>query len=110
MFEVIVESEEQSRFLHDLSEKIDLDFWSRLRKKGIVNILVAPNVEAKFTSALKSRNLDHSIKYSDVQELVDASKMVTKDEGGDHGMDWDNFHDLDTMYAWFDHLEGTYAR
>jgi hypothetical protein len=70
--------------------------------------MVSPTLESKFLSALQSRGLVYSLKFSDVEELINASMMVSTYNEGDHGMDWDNFHDLDTIYAWFDYLEGTY--
>ena len=51
-----------------------------------------------------NRGIEHSVKHANAQELANKSKMVTRDEGRD--MDWADYHDVDTIYAWLDELEG----
>ncbi len=103
------QSEADARYLHDLSEHFELDFWSGLKRSGgSVEVMVAPTLDAAFTLALSEQGLQHVLKHSDVQRLIDAAPMKTSSGGRDedHGMDWDDFHDLATIYAWFDYLEG----
>ena len=50
------------------------------------------------------RKIEHSVHLANAQEVADRSRMVTRDEGRD--MDWEDYHDTDTIYAWLDELEG----
>ena len=52
----------------------------------------------------KYRKIEHIVKHVNAQEIADRSKFRTRDEGRD--MDWADYHDLDTIYAWLDELEG----
>ena len=44
------------------------------------------------------------MKHANAQEIAERSRLRTRDEGRD--MDWEDYHDLDTIYAWLDELEG----
>merc|ERR1719411_1441861 len=43
---------------------------------------------------------------ANAQEVADRSRMVTREEGRD--MDWEDYHDTETIYAWLDELKATY--
>ena len=49
-----------------------------------------------------NRGIEQSVKHANAQELADRSKF--KETSRD--MDWEDYHDLDTIYAWLDDLEG----
>merc|ERR1719414_1598397 len=101
--------EDDSLFLNELSRHMELDFWSALpRRGGDLQVMVSPNVAPAFELALRNRMIEHNVKHANAQELADrsASRMRTLEEGRD--MDWEDYHDLDTIYAWLDELEATY--
>ena len=50
------------------------------------------------------RKIEYSMHLANAQEVADRSKMATREEGRD--MDWEDYHDTDTIYAWLDELEG----
>ena len=91
--------------IKELSQHIELDFWSDLpRHGGIIQVMVSPNVTSAFKSSLDMQRIEYTLRHANVQELLDRTKMKTYDE--DRDMDWENYHDLETIYAWIDELEG----
>ena len=73
-------------------------------------MMVAPNYDEIFTSALESAKIQFSVMSADVQKLVDEMpkmKLHSKDHpDGYHSMDWEDYHDVATMYEYLDYLEG----
>ena len=105
VFDVKVTSEADSHYIHELSKHIDIDFWSVLpRSRGNIQAMVSPNVAPVFKSSLEVQRIEYILRHVNVQELANQSKLTTFDE--DKDMDWENYHDLETIYAWIDGLEG----
>merc|ERR1712117_936832 len=57
-----------------------------------------------------SAKIKYSVIHEDVQKLIDAMPKMKlhKKNSPDkyHSMDWDDYHDLATMYEYLDYLEG----
>ncbi len=103
-----VRDREDANFLYHLAGKGSLDFWTQLRNSGDVSVIVAPEAEASIALKLKQHGMTLKLKHGDLQTLIDFAPMVEASQvkNDEHGMDWDNYHDLDTIYNWFEYLEG----
>jgi len=93
-------------FLRDLEQQMSLDFWTALPRKGEVKVMVSPTLAPVFELVLRNRKIEYSMHLANAQEVADRSRMATREEGRD--MDWEDYHDTDTIYAWLDELEATY--
>ena len=61
MYNVKLAGEDDSLFLHDLSMKMELDFWSALpRRGGELQVMVSPNVAPALELALRNRDYEYS--------------------------------------------------
>ena len=106
VYDVKLATEEESLFLYRLKDHMEMDFWSALPAKGgNVQVMVSPTVAPAFKLALRNRGIEHAVKYANAQEVADRHKMKTYDEARD--MDWEDYHDFETIYAWVAELEGT---
>ena len=109
-YDAHVEYESQARFLLAVGERINIDFWSPARVGKVATMMVAPEYDKIFTSALDSAKIQHTVMSEDVQKLVDKMpkmKPHNKDTPkGYHSMDWEDYHDVETMYEYLDYLEG----
>ena len=109
-YEAKIETESQGRFLLALQERINIDLWNPLRVGKSSTMMVAPKFANVFTSALDSAKIKYSVIHEDVQKLIDAMpKMKLHNKNSPdkyHSMDWDDYHDLATMYEYLDYLEG----
>jgi len=64
----------------------NIDFWSTPRFTGYpVDVMVAPNYQAIFTTLLRFHNMEFSVKHENVKRLIDmeriAQKLAPKQEG-----------------------------
>ena len=93
-----------------VGKRINIDFWTPVRVGKSSTMMVAPKYDKIFTSALDSAKIQYSIMSDDVQKLVEKMpkmKLHNKDTpDGYHSMDWEDYHDLATMYEYLDFLEG----
>ena len=109
-YEAKIETEYQGRFLLALQEQINIDFWNPLQVGKSATMMVAPNFANVFASALDSAKIKYSVIHEDVQKLIDEMpkmKLHNKNSPDEyHSMDWDDYHDLATMYEYLDYLEG----
>ena len=98
-----VANEADSRYMQELSGHVDIDIWSA-SSRGNVQVMVSPEEAPSFKSYLDLRRIEYALRHANVQELANASRLVTYEEYRD--MDWENYHDLETIYAWMDELQG----
>jgi len=86
------------------------DFWSEVRKGKPVDIMVPPAVQTTFTRQLTERGVRHEVMISNVQALIDLEKAQSKlgVKGTDHDMTWTEYHPLEDMYSYLDHLEANF--
>ena len=93
-----------------MKERINLDFWTPARVGKTSTIMVAPEFDRVFIAALESAKIQYSVMSDDVQKLVDyMPKMKLHNKAAPdayHSMDWEDYHDLATMYEYLDYLEG----
>ena len=93
------------RYVQELGEHIDIDIWSDSpRSQGNVQVMVSPEAAPAFKSSLDFQRIKYALRHNNVQELAKHTKLTTFNE--DKEMDWQNYHDLETIYAWMDELEG----
>ena len=86
------------------------DFWTEVRKGKPVDIMVPPASQATFTRQLTERGVRHEVMIPNVQALIDLEKAQSKlgVKGGDHDMTWTEYHPLEDMYSYLDHLEANF--
>ena len=110
----MVETESQSHFLLSIGERFTIDFWSAVRLGKSVTMMVAPQNDAKFTSQLDLAKIQYSVMSDNVEELLKTMpkmKLYKKNTlNGMHSMDWEQYHDLPTIYEYLDYLTGNYNK
>jgi murein tripeptide amidase MpaA len=113
VYQVSIENGKQAQFMDALGNTIEMDIWSGHVVAGSkIEVMVAPEVADKFTAAMRSMGIVFSVTVNDVQTMVDAFPIRQRDSGGDagqadHGMTWDEYHSLETMYEYLDFLEAS---
>ncbi|KAJ6640791.1 Zinc carboxypeptidase A 1 [Pseudolycoriella hygida] len=77
-----------------------------------VAVLVEPDEVDRFDTLLKKNNISHKILRVNIQRSIDAESENIKlfnasAKGTDFG--WKTYYELETIYAWLDHLAETYS-
>ena len=57
---------------------------------------------------LDINNIKHTTIITDVQKIIDLSKMTKGLEREGHSMDWTSYHPLEDMYSYLDYLETSF--
>lgn len=72
VYEVVPETVEQTRFLHELSQNGKYDFWQESRKPGLAShIMVAPEEQSYFELILRLHGfLNFKVSVADVERFV----------------------------------------
>ncbi|KAJ6623370.1 Zinc carboxypeptidase A 1 [Pseudolycoriella hygida] len=77
-----------------------------------VTVLIAPNKVINFDTLLAKYNVSHEILNVNIQQLIDAeSKRIKRFNASAKGTDfgWKSYYELETIYAWLDHLAEKYS-
>ncbi len=110
---VAIESEDHAKFLRGL--EADYTFWDDVPRKGSVDVMVpAPKVPS-LEKVLEARGMTFSTAIEDVGSVIAQqrrealrhralSAKAFPQQG--HSMDWIQFHALEDIDGWLDHLEG----
>ena len=65
-----------------------------------MDVMAGPAHLADLVSGLEARGIEHSVMIEDVERLSERTKMTK----GPRDMDWDSYHPIEDMYAYFDYL------
>ena len=66
--------------------------------------MAGPAHLADLVAGLEARGIEHSVMVEDVERLSERTKMPTYTGKGPRDMDWDSYHPIEDMYAYFDYL------
>ena len=108
-----METEQQGRTLQSIGENFKIDFWSPIRVGKNVTMMVAPEHNKRFTSQLDSAEIHYSLTSEDVEDWLKTMpkmKAYTKTQIGGHSMDWDNYHELATIFNYLEYLKSNHNK
>merc|ERR1711963_260525 len=77
-----------------------LDFWKEPRTGRNVDINTPPELLESLKEMLANKGVEVSIMIDDVEKLIQENKpsgKAVKSEGKRYAMDWDDYHDHDTL-------------
>jgi len=96
---------DQAEYLASLEDDLHFNFWTNgIRLGGNVDVMAGPAHLADLVAGLEARGIEHSVMVEDVERLSERTKMTK----GPRDMDWDSYHPIEDMYAYFDYLEANY--
>jgi len=82
-----------------------LDFWKEPSPGRQADIMTPPELEESVTAWLDKNGIPYHTMVEDVQQLIHETRPVAKSSSGSgSGMDWEDYHDLDTLNAWIQEL------
>ena len=67
-----------------------------------MDIMSGPAHLAELVAGLDANGIEHSVMIEDVQRLTEQRRMPS---GSSRDMDWESYHPIEDMYAYFDQLE-----
>ncbi|KAG8235620.1 hypothetical protein J437_LFUL014878 [Ladona fulva] len=104
VYRVIPTTKEQIKKLYEIEESgVGISFWRDPTHAGRpADILVPPHLIPQAHNVMNSLGLEYEIIIQDVQKLIDEVHPKTRQASG--GMDWNDYHRLDEIYAWLDDL------
>jgi len=109
VFRVHSSSEEDLQYLNFLeSTSPALDFWKEATVYNPADIMVSPEQAEELRAKLDKRGMKYEIAIPNVQKNLDKTLSRLASKAADSGMDWTDYHDVDTFYAWYDELAATY--
>ncbi|VEN44966.1 unnamed protein product [Callosobruchus maculatus] len=83
-----------------------IDFWTPLRSNAYpVDIMVAPGVKRNLEIMLEDYGIDTTNLISNVQEVIDEQKGLTKSRS----LDWNNYYTLTEIQNWVYKLSENYV-
>jgi len=85
-----------------------IDFWTEPVVGRMVDIRVPPHRATELETFFNHSGLHTKIINSDIQSLIAGAPMVKGSFRNGHSMDWMQYHPLQDMYSYWDHLEATY--
>merc|ERR1711970_1486199 len=92
-----------SDLLRELRLSSNLDFWTEPAPGRTTDILSPPGLDDKVKAWLSSHGISFSTMVEDVQQLIEETRPVKKSlaarPGQRYAMDWDDYHDHDTLNA-----------
>jgi len=95
-----------AELLRDIRLSSNLDFWSEPGVGRQADIMSPPELEDSVTAWLNKMGIPYHTMVKDVQQLIHETRPVAKrsvSESGS-GMDWEDYHDLDTLNAFIQEL------
>merc|ERR1719391_835888 len=91
--------------LHEIQLSSGLDFWKEPSPGRQADIMTPPELEESVTAWLDKNGIPYHTMIEDVQQLIHETRPVAKSStGSGSGMDWEDYHDLDTLNAWIQEL------
>jgi len=97
-----------SDLLRELRLSSNLDFWTEPAPGRTTDILSPPGLDDKVKAWLSSHGISFSTMVEDVQQLIEETRPVKKSlaakPGQRYAMDWDDYHDHDTLNAFIQAL------
>merc|ERR1711970_150229 len=97
-----------SDLLRELRLSSNLDFWTEPAPGRTSDILSPPGLDDKVKAWLSSHGISFSTMVEDVQQLIEETRPVKKSlaakPGQRYAMDWDDYHDHDTLNAFIQAL------
>jgi murein tripeptide amidase MpaA len=97
-----------AKILNDVQVETTLDFWQDPVPGRQADVMTPPHFMDKLANFLKEHGIKFTIMIDDVEELVQESKpspkSATPRDGASYDMDWDDYHDHDTLNAFLDAL------
>jgi len=110
VYRVEVENDAQAEFLHQLELSGKFDFWTDIKRVGPVDIMTSPVELKHLVRQLKDERLNFRVMIEDVQPLIDATAVASKEKSAqaDHDMSWTEYHELKDIYSYWDFLEANY--
>jgi len=98
----------QAKLLNDVQVETKLDFWKDPVPGRQADVMSPPHFVEKLTSFLEEHGIKFNIMIDDVEELIQETKPnpkpATRKAGAKYDMDWDDYHDHDTLNAFLDSL------
>ncbi|XP_050697047.1 carboxypeptidase B-like [Eriocheir sinensis] len=103
---VVPQTETQLRFLVQLLQGGDYDFWSEPRGVGApVDVMVTAQQLPKLAAHFNRSGLKAELRLGDVGRLVEEQK---KERSNGRAMDWTSYHTYDEINDWLASLVSTY--
>merc|ERR1719391_756841 len=91
--------------LREIQLSSGLDFWKEPSPGRQADIMTPPELEESVTAWLDKNGISYHTMVEDVQQLIHEPRPVAKSSSGvGSGMDWEDYHDLDTLNAWIQEL------
>merc|ERR1712212_1471568 len=85
---------------NELAEVEGLSFWKDPAPGRQADIMAAPHMKTRLESWLQAQGIGHSPMVKDVQSLIEESRpspKKSKSDVGNYTMDWEDYHDYDTL-------------
>jgi len=97
-----------SDLLRELRLSSNLDFWTEPAPGRTADILSPPGLDDKVKDWLSDHGISFSTMVEDVQQLIEETRPVKRSlavrPGQRYAMDWDDYHDHDTLNAFIQAL------
>ena len=91
-------------------EHVNIDFWTAVGVGKSATMMVAPMYDKLFTTELDSAHIEYFEMSDNILKVLNKMpkmKVHNKDHrNGHHSVDWEDYHDLATIYEYLDYLEG----
>merc|ERR1712080_809127 len=91
----------QVKILNDVQAETGLDFWKDPAPGRSADVMSPPHFVEKLSGFLSEHGIKFSTMIDDVEELIQETKPSPKSS---NAMDWDDYHDHDTLNAFIDGL------
>ncbi|KAJ6640790.1 Zinc carboxypeptidase A 1, partial [Pseudolycoriella hygida] len=111
LYEVRLNRSTVSRMKREIVRHIVVDHANG-RDISNVTVLVEPGGVKTFNTMLAANNISHEILEINFQRLIDdESKNIVRFNASANGTDfgWKNYYELETIYAWLDHIAEKYS-
>ncbi|XP_037961158.1 zinc carboxypeptidase [Teleopsis dalmanni] len=104
VYQVQVADGEQLTEFRKMSEDLSVEILKETSLTGTYDVAVAPSNQEDFEERCRYYGLLIKTIIKDLQNLIEQGFSSLKSTS----MDWEDYHDLKTIYQWIDHIAFTY--
>ncbi|KAJ8714201.1 hypothetical protein PYW08_007821 [Mythimna loreyi] len=112
LYKVLPKSLEEIKILEDLQNSgAEYDFWDDpVPTAEYINILSKPELKNDLENFMGSYGIDFLVTVPNIQKLIDIEKKSKYTRNNDKSMKWDEYYDLEDIYAWLDDLAAKFSQ
>lgn len=106
LYKVLPKSLEEIKLLEDLQNSgTEYDFWNDpVPTADYINILSKPELRDDLENFMGAYGIDFLVTVPNIQKLIDNEKKKKYTRNNAKSMGWDEYYDLEDIYAWLDDL------